>query len=111
MTPARGDVYIVGLDPTQGREQQGTRRVLVVSAAAFNRLGIAICCPVTTGGNFARLEGFAVSLSSARTETQGVVLCHQLRALDLKARMAKRIETVPDFIVEDVLARLQAVFD
>ncbi|MDP1665690.1 MAG: type II toxin-antitoxin system PemK/MazF family toxin [Methylobacter sp.] len=33
----RGDIYLVSLDPTSGREQQGTRPVLVVSPVAFNR--------------------------------------------------------------------------
>ena len=111
MIAARGDVYLVGLDPSQGREQQGTRRVLVVSAAEFNKLGIALCCPITTGGNFARMEGFAVSLSGAGTDTQGVILCHQVRSLDLKARKGKRIESLPGFITEDVLARLQPILD
>ena len=45
------------------------------------------------------------------TDTQGVVLCHQMRSLDLKARRGKRLETLPDFIVEDVLAKLHAILD
>ena len=111
MTPARGDVYLVGLDPAEGREQKGTRRVLVVTTATFNKIGHVMCCPITTGGNFARLEGFTVSLTGAGTDTQGVVLCHQLRSLDLKARRSKRIEALPGFIVEDVLAKLHAILD
>ena len=58
----RGDIYIVGLDPTKGHEQQGTRPVLVVSPGAFNRLtGMPVVLPITQGGNFARTAGFAVS--------------------------------------------------
>ena len=34
----RGAIYLVSLDPTSGHEQQGTRPVLIVSPAAFNRL-------------------------------------------------------------------------
>ncbi|OQR42386.1 pemk protein, partial [Klebsiella aerogenes] len=33
----RGDIYIVTLDPTEGREQQGYRPVVVVSPEAFNQ--------------------------------------------------------------------------
>ena len=35
---ARGDIYMVSLDPTSGREQQGTRPVLIVSPSTFNQL-------------------------------------------------------------------------
>ena len=81
----RGDVFHVDLDPIQGREQAGARYVLIVSRREFNVLGTPLVCPVTQGGNFARMAGFAVSLSGAGTQTQGVVLCNQPRVLDLQA--------------------------
>jgi mRNA-degrading endonuclease toxin of MazEF toxin-antitoxin module len=107
----RGDIWHVDLNPTQGREQANPRYVLIVTPAAFNRLGTPIVAPITTGGDFARSAGFAVSLSGAGTKAVGVVLCHQLRALDLKARNGRFVEAVPTFIVEDVLARIQPLFE
>ncbi len=45
----RGDIFIVSLDPTSGHEQQGTRPVLIVSPAAFNRLTrTPIVLPITS---------------------------------------------------------------
>ena len=70
----RGDVYHIDLSPTQGREQAGARYALIVSPQPFNILGTPLVCPITQGGNFARHAGFAVFLSGAGTETQGVVL-------------------------------------
>lgn len=103
----RGDVYLVSLDPAAGHEQQGTRPVLVISPAAFNRLtGTPIVLPITTGGAFARTAGFAVSLTGAGTRTTGIVRCDQPRALDFAARRARKIERLPPDIVDDVLARL-----
>ncbi|MNF10586.1 mRNA interferase PemK [compost metagenome] len=67
--------------------------------------------PITQGGQYARHAGFAVTLSGAGTQTQGVVLCNQLRVVDLEARSAKRIETVPEAIIEEALARVQTLFD
>ena len=32
----RGEIWLVGLDPTMGHEQEGRRPVLIVSAHAFN---------------------------------------------------------------------------
>jgi mRNA interferase ChpB len=48
-------------------------------------------------------------LSGSGTATQGVVLVNQLCMLDLEQRGAKRVETAPEFVIEDVLARLQAI--
>jgi mRNA interferase ChpB len=43
--------------------------------------------------------------------TQGAVLCNQPRVLDLQARKARFIEKVPDFIVDEVLAKLSTLID
>ncbi len=105
----RGDIYLVSLDPTLGHEQQGTRPVLVVSPDAFNSLtGLPVVAPITSGGNFARTAGFAVSLSG--TGTPGVVRCDQLRTLDLAARQGRRLESVRQDVIEDVLAKLAVLF-
>jgi mRNA interferase ChpB len=106
----RGDIYLVSLDPTSGHERQGTRPVLVVSASAFNRLTkTPVVLPITSGGNFARTAGFTVSL--AGTNTTGVVRCDQPRALDLGSRNARKLESVPAEIVDEVLAKLTPIFE
>jgi mRNA interferase ChpB len=105
----RGDIYLVSLDPTAGHEQRGSRPVLVVSATAFNRATrTPVVCPITSGGHFARRAGFAVPL--AGTQTTGVVRCDQPRALDLAARNGRKLEAVPQEVIEDVLARLSTLF-
>ncbi len=106
----RGEIWLVSLDPTAGHEQQGARPVVIVSPARFNQLtGTPLVLPVTTGGRFARRRGFAVSLDDAGTRTGGVILCDQPRVLDLAARNGKRLETVPEPIMNEVLARLAAI--
>ncbi len=107
----RGDVFPVDLDPVKGREQAGARYVVVVSPRIFNSLGTPLVCPITQGGNFARHAGFAVSLNGTGTITQGVVLCNQPRVIDLQARQARFIEKLPDFITEEVLAKLAPLID
>ncbi|MFA0965244.1 type II toxin-antitoxin system ChpB family toxin [Pseudomonas amygdali] len=83
----------------------------VLTAAAYNASGLAVIAPITQGGDFARYAGFAVPLSGSGTETQGVVLCNQIRTVDLETRGAKRIESVPEVVIDDVLARVQALFE
>nr|WP_314628435.1 type II toxin-antitoxin system ChpB family toxin [uncultured Noviherbaspirillum sp.] len=108
----RGDIVRVSLNPTQGHEQQGDfRPALVLSTSAFNALGVTMVAPITQGGEFARAAGFAVSLAGCGTETQGVVLVNMLRSMDLEARSARKIESVPQFVIDDALARVQAIFD
>jgi mRNA interferase ChpB len=108
----RGDIYLVSLDPTLGHEQQGTRPVLIVSPSSFNRLTkTPIVLPITSGGNLARTAGFAVSLMGAGTKTTGVVRCDQPRALDLASRNARKLESVPTTIMDEVLAKLVPIFE
>jgi mRNA-degrading endonuclease toxin of MazEF toxin-antitoxin module len=108
----RGDIYLVSLDPAAGHEQQGKRPVLVISPGKFNRVtGVPVILPVTTGGNFARTAGFAVSLMGAGTKTTGVVRCDQPRALDLRARGGRKLESVPEQIVDEVLSKVGPIFE
>ena len=89
----RGDSYLVSLDPTEGRDQQGSRPVLVISPAEFNEATkLPVVCPITNGGDFARRIGFAVPVTGIKTT--GVVRCDQPRVLDLAARNAARIAPV-----------------
>ena len=107
----RGDVYYVDLNPIKGREQAGARYVLIVTTREFNKLGTVVVCPITLGGEFARSKGFAVSLAATGMKAQGVVLCNQLRTLDLKGRGARFLEKAPDHIVDEVLARIVPLFE
>jgi mRNA-degrading endonuclease toxin of MazEF toxin-antitoxin module len=108
----RGDIYLVSLDPAAGHEQQGKRPVLVISPGKFNRLtGVPVVLPITGGGGFARTAGFAVSLMGAGTQTTGVVRCDQPRALDLRARSGRRLESVPAPIIDEVLSKVGTLFE
>jgi mRNA-degrading endonuclease toxin of MazEF toxin-antitoxin module len=108
----RGDIYLVSLDPTSGHEQRGARPVLVVSASAFNRVTrVPVVVPITRGGGFARTAGFAVSLEGAGTRTTGVARCDQPRALDLGSRNARKLESAPPAVIDEVLAKLAAIFE
>ena len=106
----RGDIYLVSLDPTEGREQRGSRPVLVVSPAEFNEATkLPVICPITSGGDFARRIGFAVAITGIKTA--GVVRCDQPRVLDLGARNARKVDTLPAPLMEEVLAKLAPIFE
>jgi len=108
----RGEIWLVGLDPAEGHEQKGRRPVLVVSPDAFNNVTkVPVVLPITSGGSFARTAGFAVSLAGAGTKTTGVIRCDQPRALDLGARHGKKLESVPDAIMDEVLAKVATILE
>lgn len=105
----RGDIYNVDLEPTIGQEQQGRRFVMIVSADAFNKHNPPLVCPITTGGLGKRLAGLTVNLQGAGTSTVGVVLCSQIRVLDVRARGGRKIERAPEPVVQEVIDCLQDI--
>jgi mRNA-degrading endonuclease toxin of MazEF toxin-antitoxin module len=88
------------------------RGALIVSPEAFNRVTkLPVILPITSGGNFARTAGFAVPLTGSGTKTTGVVRCNQPRSLDMAARGGKKLESIPDAIMDEVLARISPIFE
>jgi mRNA interferase ChpB len=104
----RGDIYLVSLDPTLGREQRGSRPVLIVSPTAFNlATKLPIVLPITNGGDFARRLGFAVPISGI--QTTGIIRCDQPRVLDIIQRGGRKVDQLPASILADVIARLATI--
>src|ERR1035438_1663583 len=106
----RGDIYMVSLDPTTGHEQSGSSPVLVVSPAEFNEATkLPVILPITKGGGFARRLGFAVPFTGIKTA--GVVRCDPPRVLDLAARHARKVDSLPAPIMDEVLAKVATLFE
>lgn len=100
----KGDIVSVNLNPTKGHEQGEYRPVLVMNSVPLPG-GINIVLPITSKQKTYPLE---VELDS-RTATKGIILCFQVRTVDLVKRGAKYIERAPLDIVEtcsDYLHRL-----
>jgi mRNA interferase MazF len=81
----RAEIYFVSLNPVHGREQAGTRPVLVLSIAAINRLPLVVTVVVgTKGSNLAR--DYPTNVRVPPTESglamETVFLGFQLRSLD-----------------------------
>lgn len=108
--PDRGDIVHLQFDPATGQETKGAHFGLVVSAKAFNSRGLAMICPISQGeAAVARSYGTVVTLMGSGTGTQGAVHCHQLKSLDWRVRKVKFIESVPAVMIDDVMARIEAI--
>ena len=88
-----------------------TTPVLIVSTAEFNKLTSPLVCQIATAAVGQRLAGLTVQLHGAGTATTGVVLCAQIRTLDIRARNGRRIESVPAFIIDLVLDCLRDILE
>lgn len=101
--PDRGDVVWLSFSPHAGHEQAGRRPALIISPRAYNqRVGLAICCPITSQ---AKGYPFEVSLGM-EGRTRGVVLSDQVKSLDWQARRAEFIERAPAAVTGEVLGKL-----
>jgi mRNA interferase ChpB len=106
----RGEIYTVSLDPTEGHEQRGYRPVVIVSPTEFNNITrLPVVLPITSGGEFARRIAFAVPLSGI--QTTGVVRCDQPRALDITLRQGRKVDQLPEDILEEVLAKVATLLE
>jgi mRNA interferase MazF len=106
--PERGDVVWLQFNPQAGSEQAGHRPALVISPRSYNqRVGLALVCPITS-----RIKGYPFEVELPQEmETEGAILCDQIKSLDWRARKAKRIGTVPQFVIQEVTARILALVD
>lgn len=99
-TPEHGDIIFLEFDPQAGHEQKGKRAALVVSNSTYNKFTkMAMVCPIT---NKNRNFPLHVELDE-RTKTTGVIMCEQVKALDVKARNASFHEKIPKDILEEVV--------
>ena len=99
-TPEHGDIIYLDFDPQADHEQKGKRPALVVSNKTYNKFtNIALVCPIT---NKERNFPLHVELDN-RSFTTGVIMCEQVKALDIFARNVSFKEKVPKDILEEVV--------
>jgi mRNA interferase ChpB len=105
-----GDIYLVSLNPVQGREQQGHLPVLIVSPSEFNTATkLPVVLPITNGEDFARRIGFGVEITG--TKTTGLIRCNQPRVLDIVERGGRKVDILPAALLDDVLAKVSTLFE
>ncbi len=103
--PTRGEVYLVQLDPTRGREIKKTRPCVIVSPDELNQhLATIIVAPLTTGGY---TYPFRVPCRFQRKG--GHVVLDQLRTVDTE-RLVRRLGVLPSDPLMTALATLREMF-
>jgi mRNA interferase MazF len=102
---ARGEVYLVQLDPTRGSENRKTRPCLIISPDELNdHLRTVIVAPMTTGG-----QAYPWRVQCRFRGRTGFVASDQLRTVDIE-RLARRLGRLSPNSVNAVLMVLEEMF-
>ena len=101
----RGDVFLVGLDPTKGREIQKTRPCVVLSPDELNQsLRTFIVAPMTTGSH-----AYPFRIECRFKGKVGYVVLDQLRTVD-RERLVRPLGRLTSNVIEIALSVLQEMF-
>jgi mRNA interferase MazF len=101
----RGDVFLVALDPTVGREIQKTRPCAVLSPDELNEhLRTVLVAPMTTGGH-----PYPFRVSCRFRKKNGFVVLDQIRAVDSE-RLIRKLGRLSPAAMSASLVILQEMF-
>jgi len=104
--PKRGEIYLVGLDPTRGREMKKTGPCIVVSPDELNaHLQTVIVAPLTSAG-----KPYPFRVPCRFENTPGLIVLDQVRTVD-RERLSRRLGTLPGPTIETVLQLLREMFE
>ena len=101
----RFDIWLVGLNPTKGREINNTRPCVVISPNEMSALSTVLMAPMTT-------KGFDLPCRIACNfkGKKGLILLDQIRAID-KSRLVKKLGIVSNKTQLKLCSGLQEMFE
>lgn len=101
----RGDVFLVNLNPTRGREIRKTRPCVVVSPDELNaHLRTFIVAPLTSGGH-----AYPFRVACRFQRKSGHVVLDQIRTVD-RERLIRRLGTLSPLPLRETLSVLRETF-
>ncbi len=104
-TPSRGDVYLVSLNPTEGREIRKTRPCVIVSPDELNtNLSTFVVAPMTTGGH-----PYPFRIACRFQKKDGFIVLDQIRTVD-RRRLMKRLGRLTPTTLAKALGVLGEMF-
>lgn len=104
----RGDVYLVNLDPTIGREIKKTRPAVVVQNDVFNQYSpLVIVCPITSTFTIG-ITKVLVEPGQSGLDHDSIILAQQIRCVD-KKRLVKKLGNLDRKTMKEVDVALKVV--
>jgi len=104
--PARGEVWMVDLDPARGHEQAGRRPALVVSVDPFNHgpAGLVMVPPITSKAKSIPLH-VQIKPPEGGVKSASYIKCENVRSV-AKERLARRMGVISPTAQAEVDDRL-----
>jgi mRNA interferase MazF len=104
---SRGEIWLVNLDPTQGREQAGTRPILIISVDGFNHgaAELVVGVPVTSKAKGIPLH-VEINPPEGGLNVKSYAKCEDVRSIST-SRLVKKFSTVSAQTIEKVEDRLK----
>ena len=104
--PMQGDIIKINLNPKKGHEQQGYRPYICLSNKIISDIAnIAVFAPISN-----TVRNYPLYIKLQGTITTGSVLLDQVVTIDYNARNFTFIESVPDDVIDELLAKVVLVF-
>lgn len=105
--PSRGEIWLVDLAPTRGREQTGTRPGLVISVDRFNEgpAELVVVVPITTQAKGIPFH-VPVDPPEGGLDRRSFIKCEDLRSVS-KERLVRALGPVEASTLDDVDDRLR----
>ena len=107
----RGEVWLVDLNPTRGREQKGVRPALVVSHDAYNQgpADLVVVAPITSRDRGIPLH-IPVNPPDGGLKNHSAIMCDAVRSIS-KRRLLKKWGVMSSEVMHDVADRLRILMD
>ncbi len=107
--PLRGEIWLVTLDPTVGREQAGRRPALVISDDLFNQshAELIVVLPITSKSKGIRSH-VAVSPPEGGLSVQSYIKCEDVRSISIQ-RLERKLGKAAIRTMNEVESRLRII--
>lgn len=107
--PLRGEIWLVTLDPTVGREQAGRRPALIVSDDLFNQshAALVVVLPITSKSKGIRSH-VPVAPPEGGLSAQSYIKCEDVRSISIE-RLERRLGKVSAGTMNEIENRLRII--
>ena len=103
--PERGDIVWIDFEPKKGREIAKTRPALVLSPGSYNaKSELALFVPITSS-----IKNYPFEVEIKYNTISGAILCDQIRSMDWRERKAKKIISLENKLLNEVLHKIRLI--
>ncbi len=109
--PLRGEIWLVDLNPTRGREPFGRRPALIVSIDLFNQgpADLVVTLPITSKEKGIPFH-LKIEVNESGLSKKSFIKCEDIRSI-AKERLLKRVGKISPKTLTDVEDRLRILLN